>query len=121
MKKFSKIILVVALIASIILCGYGLIKASKPNTLTFNDKAVYAMKYTDFDAYVDKLNEVHYADDLTLLDESIPQMVIYQDKDEISYVMQLNPDNAIEKLNELKYSSEYEVIDSYIPMVVYYY
>lgn len=120
MKKFSTIILVVAVALAIILCGYGLIKAM-PTTLQFNDKAVYAMKYTDFDAYVDKLNEIHYSDDLTLLDESIPEMVIYQDKDNISYVMQLNPDNAIEKLNELKYSSEYEVIDSYIAMVVYYY
>ena len=119
-KKFMKLVAVV-----LIFCCIGVIyfTVTKPTELKIQDKTVYTYKCRTFAGFVDKVNEVHYSDDKTLLDETIPEMIIYKDKAGNSYVLKLDGDveSAIQKMNELRYSTEYKVDTEYLTQVVFYY
>lgn len=119
-KKFMKLVAIILIFCCVAVIYFTV---TKPTELKISDKTVYTVKCRTFAGFVDKVNEVHYSDDKTLLDETIPEMIIYKDKAGNSYVLKLDGDveSAIQKMNELRYSTEYKVDTEYLTQVVFYY
>lgn len=123
-KSFANVAfaaLIIVLIIEVLVIG-AIALSNMPKTLHFDDKDVEAVKCRNFKSYVTTLAEIHYSDDKTLLDISIPDAVVYKDNKDIYHVMEIDKTgDVVDTLNKLRYSTEYEVIEEYIPLVVYYY